>query len=309
MRTRIFKDLIGCDEVIVDDARIDREKDCLVIKVRPFKVRNNRCPLCHQVCSLYDRGVGVRRWRCSDFGNRTAFVEAAAPRIRCKEHGILVAEVPWAAQNSGFTYCFEERVGWLSVHTSRTAVSELMRIDWHTVGSICKRVFDRLLQRATDEANSGREEQDRISNVLYDGLVNIGIDETSYKKGHKYLTVVVNHDTNTVVWAAPGHDEDTLSSFFKMLTTDQRNSIRCVSGDGAAWIAACVRKYCPNAERCMDPFHVVQWATDELDLLRRKVFVEEKKALEDQYADVKGKKRRCISGGNQQAEGVPKGRS
>ena len=63
--------------------------------------------------------------------------------------------------------------------------------------------------------------------------MNIGIDETSYKKGHKYITVIVNHDTNTVVWAAKGHGKTVLEPFFKRLDTKQRSKIRLVSGDGA----------------------------------------------------------------------------
>ncbi len=66
-----------------------------------------------------------------------------------------------------------------------------------------------------------------------DGLVNIGIDETSYKKGHKYITVIVNHDTNTVVWAAEGHGKSVLEKFYKQLTPEQLSSIKVVTGDGA----------------------------------------------------------------------------
>ena len=108
----------------------------------------------------------------------------------------------------------------------------------------------------------------------FNGLVNIGIDETSYKKGHKYMTVVINHDTNSVVWCAKGYGKEVLSQFFEQLTQAQRASIRCVSADGAQWIASCVEKYCPNAVRCIDPFHVVSWATDALDQVRRQAWSE-----------------------------------
>ena len=62
--------------------------------------------------------------------------------------------------------------------------------DWETV--------DRCVNRALHDLEPERSRR-------LDGLVNIGIDETSYKKGHKYITVIVNHDTNTVVWASEGH--------------------------------------------------------------------------------------------------------
>ena len=97
-----------------------------------------------------------------------------------------------------------------------------------------------------------------LSKKRYDGLVNIGIDETSYRKGHKYVTTVVNHDTNTVVWAHEGYGK----------TEEQRASIRLVSGDGARYITDAVAKFCPNATRCFDPFHVVEWANDALGSIR-----------------------------------------
>lgn len=102
-----------------------------------------------------------------------------------------------------------------------------------------------------------------------DGLVNIGIDETSYKKGHKYITVIVNHDTNTVVWASEGHGKKVLEQFYRQLGAEQLASIKVVTGDGARWITDCINKYTPECERCVDPFHVVEWAMEALDEVRR----------------------------------------
>jgi hypothetical protein len=85
----------------------------------------------------------------------------------------------------GHTYAFDETVAWLATQSSKSTVTELMRIAWRTVGSIITRVWDDV------DANC-----DRLA-----GLRRIGIDEISYKKGHKYLMVVVDHDTRRMVWA------------------------------------------------------------------------------------------------------------
>jgi Transposase and inactivated derivatives len=106
----------------------------------------------------------------------------------------------------------------------------------------------------------------------YKGLRLIGIDETSYRKGHSYITVVVNHETNTVVWAHKGHGKEVLDLFFKELTREQRESIEVVTGDGARWITDCISEHCPNAKRCVDPFHVVEWANAALDEVRREAW-------------------------------------
>ena len=138
-------------------------------------------------------------------------------------------------------------------------MAEYKRIDWETVGHCVSRTLNEI-------------EPDRSRRL--NGLVRIGIDETSYKKGHKYITVVLNHDTNTVVWAAPGHGKAVLDRFFRGLTEEQRNSIRVVTGDGARWITSAIEEYCPNCDRCVDPFHVVEWATEAVDEVRREVWRE-----------------------------------
>lgn len=66
-----------------------------------------------------------------------------------------------------------------------------------------------------------------------DGLIRIGVDETSYRKGHKYMTVVINHDTGEVVWLHENHGKTVFEKFFQALTDEQRASIQYVSGDGA----------------------------------------------------------------------------
>lgn len=260
MRTKdIIQPLVGTKKIVVKDIFLDAEANDLVISARPTKKEQRRCSHCHRKAKYYDAGRGTRRWRALDIGIGKVFIEAPAPRVYCKKHGVVVAAVPWARHDSRICTSFEEQVAWLTTHTSRSVVSELMRIEWHTVGGICERVYKEL--EASDTSR-------------FDGLVNIGIDETSYKKGHKYMTVVLNHDTNTVVWCSDGYDKEVLSGFFERLTPEQRASIRCVSADGAGWIATCIKEYCPNAERCVDPFHVVSWATEILDKERRKAWSE-----------------------------------
>lgn len=149
------------------------------------------------------------------------------------------------------------------MNCSKTAVSKLMRIAWNTVGPIISRV---------------QADMDPDPSKRFDGLVNIGVDETSYKKGHKYITVVVNHDTGKVIWAHPGHGKTIFTKFFQQLTKEQRSSIRLISGDGARWIADCMKEFCPQADRCIDPFHVVEWAMEALDDVRRAAWNDARKS-------------------------------
>ena len=232
------------------------DEDVLVASVRLSKGKRNRCGQCPRRCPSYDAGSGRRRWRALDLGSVQVFVEADAPRVTCRDHGVVVASVPWARHDAGHTRAFDEQVAWLATKTSKTAVTELMRVAWRTVGSIVERVWDDtegLFDRFAD-------------------LTRIGIDEISYKRGHKYLTVVVDHGSGRLVWAAPGRDTATLTAFFDALGEDRCALITHVSADGASWIANAVRGKCPNAILCADPFHIVKWATDALDTVRRQTW-------------------------------------
>ena len=255
----LVQTIIGAKGFVLEDITVSAEMNEIKLAVRPTRREQCRCGICHRKASRYDQGRGRRRWRCLDVGAQKVYVEAEAPRVRCPKHGVVTAAVPWARHDSRFTKSFEETCAWLSIHASRSTVSEYLRVEWHTVGGICRRVYQEL-----EEGKSSR----------FNGLVNIGIDETSYKKGHKYMTVVINHDTASVVWCGKGYGKEVLSQFFEQLTEEQRASIRCVSADGARWIASCIEEYCPNAQRCVDPFHVVSWATDALDQVRREAWSE-----------------------------------
>jgi transposase len=253
---RVWAGLLGVERSTVERVEFDVEEGLLVAHVRPARGERGRCGVCRRRCPGYDRGQGRRRWRALDLGTVRAVLEADAPRVRCPEHGPTVAAVPWARHGAGHTYGFDDTVAWLAVQCSKTAVCELLRIAWRTVGAIVARVW----------ADAERR-YDR-----FDGLRRIGIDEISYKRGHRYLTVVVDHDSGRLVWAAPGRDKATLRRFFDALGDARSAQISQVSADAADWIADVVAERCPNAVRCADPFHVVRWATEALDEERRRAW-------------------------------------
>jgi transposase len=249
----LWRALLGVERTVVEEIEFDEEADTLVAHVRPRKGARQRCGECGRRGPWYDRGEGRRRWRALDLGVVHAYLEADMPRVCCPVHGPTVIQVPWARHRARHTYAFDDQVAWLAVRTSKTAVEQLMRIAWRTVGAICARV-----------AADARAATDRWAN-----LRRIGIDEISYKRGHKYLTVVVDHDTGSLVWAAPGRDKKTLRRFFDALGGDRSAKITHVSAGGAGWIADVVAGRCPNAVRGADPLHVVKWATEALDEVRR----------------------------------------
>ena len=248
-KARVWRALMGLENTVVEDVVFDEDAGVLVVHARPTASRRGRCGACNRRSPGFDQGAGRRRWRALDLGTVQAFVEADAPRVRCRQHGVTVASVPWARHDAGHTHAFDDTVAWLATVTSKTAATRLMRVAWRTVGSIITRVW----------ADTGGA-VDRLA-----GVTRIGVDEISYRRGMAYLTVVVDHDTGRLLWAAEGRDRATLRAFFDILGQDRSAAITHVSADGADWIAMVIAERCPNAVLCADPFHVVRWATDALD--------------------------------------------
>lgn len=123
---------------MVEEVRL--EGDAVVVGVRPGSRARKRCGVCRRRCPGYDAGEGKRRWRGLDLGTTVAYIEAEAPRVRCRKHGVVVAAVPWARHDARFTRSFEDQVAWLATECSKTAALELMRVSWRTVGWIITRV-------------------------------------------------------------------------------------------------------------------------------------------------------------------------
>jgi len=254
---RVWKQLVGVDDrTVIGDIEFEDDDEAVVVHVRPRRPTKRRCGRCEQVSPGYDQGEGRRRWRGLDLGTVKVWLEADAPRVDCAEHGVTVIAVPWARHDAGFTRDFEDQAAWLATQASQSAIRQLMRIAWVTVGRIIARVV--------------AERGDGVDPL--EGLRRIGIDEISHRKGHNYLTVVVDHDSGRLVWVKAGRNKKTVAAFFDDLGAERSAQIRLVSADAADWIGDVVADRCPNAVRCMDPFHVVQWATKALDEVRREVW-------------------------------------
>jgi len=144
----------------------------------------------------YDRGEGRRRWRALDLGTVPTWLEADAPRVNCPSTEWWWRRCPGPA--TGRATPAVRRHGGLAGN----ALCEVGRGRPDASG-----VADGGLDRDPGGGDA------RAATDPLDKLVRIGIDEISYKKGHKYLVVVVDHDTGKLVWAKPGRDKKTLGAF------------------------------------------------------------------------------------------------
>jgi transposase len=261
--------------MVVEDVSIEVEtsrgkkpvtSEVLVLSVRPKASQASRCSRCRKRCPGYDSGDGTRRWRTLDIGTTKAYLQAAVPRVQCGEHGVVVAHVPWARPGAKHTWAFEDTCAWLAAHTALSVLTVFLRIAWRTVAAIVTRVIA-----------DGRDTNDLLA-----GLTRIGIDEISYRKGQRYLTVIVDHGTGRLVWAKEGRNQETLGKFFDELGAGRVGRLTHVSCDGADWIHALVCQRAPRAVICLDPFHVVAWAMKALDKVRVRTMA--KAGVRDRHA-------------------------
>lgn len=209
--------------------------------------RLHRCPCGESVFGRYDKSV--RKWRDRDIGDTKVWLRAVVARVCCPVcERVRTEEVAWARPGGRHTRAFEDTVAWLAQRMDKTSVSTLMRCSWEAVNAIVERyVAENLDPRRMDQ------------------LTRIGVDEISYRRGRRYVTVVSDHDTRRVVWVGEGRRRDTLEEFYRELGETRCAALEAVTMDcGAAYIAA-TQAHAPNAVICFDAFHIVKWANEALD--------------------------------------------
>jgi transposase len=230
-------------------------EDPVVVRLRQRR-RLMACPWCsYRTRHRYDSRPVDSRWRHLDLGGRLCELTMQRRRLRCPEHGVVTEAVGFARPGSRFTRDFEDLVVWLVTKADKTTVATFARVAWRTVGAMCQRVAGEKL------------DPDRLA-----GLVDLGVDEISWRKHHKYLTLVSDHDTSRIVWGTTGKTAAALDRFFDDLPEGGAELIEAVSMDLGPAYAKTVRARAPQAVLCFDPFHVVKLATDALDAVRRQVW-------------------------------------
>jgi len=259
--TTVWDEVLDCEGIEVVRTYIERwprrdrpPEKILVIVVAPDKEHRCRCP----ECGTHGKAVehDVRRWRTLDVHGKRTFIESQVPRIICKEHGKITAAVRWAAHGDRFTAVFSLHAAWLAAQMPWTKAARELRVSWDAVENI--------VSRAAADTAPGRG---RLA-----GLRRIGIDEKSWGKGaDKYLMVVTDHDRGTIAWIAEGRCQETVAAFFGALGDERARLLTHVSADGAERIHDVVREKAPQAQICLDAFHIVKWAGERLGELRRRL--------------------------------------
>jgi transposase len=238
-----FNKMLAIPDASVGEVRFGPKEIVVTLRRRTRKLR---CPCGYTTRARYD--ASIRRWRHIDLGACKLFLKAEVRRVDCPLCGVRTEDVPWARPRARHTRDFEDVVTWLAKRTDKTTVARFLRCSWQAVDAIVSRVV-----------------ADHIDERRLDDLYRIGVDEISYKRGHEYITVVADHDSGEVVWAAEGRTTEVLNSFFDELGEQRSARLVAVSMDLGHAYAKSAREKVPHARICLDPFHVVAFMNRALD--------------------------------------------
>lgn len=211
------------------------------------------CPTCASPgLSVHD--TVEKQWRHMDFFQHVCFLHARVPRVRCEHCGVVQVHVPWARPGSGFTLLFEALILSMAPHMPVAAIARQVRV--------CDTRLWRILDHHVGRA---RERED------YADVTAIAIDETSRRRGHRYVSVVADVKKRRVLFATEGKGQDVIERFVADFQAHggQAHRIAHVSMDMSPAFIAGVHTSLPDADITYDRYHLMKLATDALDAVRK----------------------------------------
>ena len=217
------------------------------------KATHFRCPSCR----LTVEGVHAWRWRVLrdlDIGRRHIEMHIQTHRVWCSTCGRVAVPITLARQYARCTRRLEAHLFQLTGDSTVKAVATRMALDWRTVKDAEVRYIRGLLRKRK-----------------LDGITRLGIDEVSYKKGHKYLTLVTDLDGRRVIYATHGNDGKAISRFLTWFGPKRCRRIKVVVTDIHDPYVKVLRKRLPTAALVFDHFHVSKIVHDALDEIRRRL--------------------------------------
>ena len=196
-----------------------------------------------------------REWRHLNFFQHECHIRCRVPRIKTGEHTIETVQVPWARKGSGFTMLFEAYAMLLiekemPVSSAAETVGETAPRLW--------RVFDYWVSRSIERLDLSKVKR-------------VGMDETSYKKGHRYITQFVDLYAHRTIFVTEGRGAEVVSAFVEFLKAHggTPQQIELVSMDmSAAYVSGCKDKL-PHADIVFDRFHVVKGCNEAMEEVRK----------------------------------------
>ena len=237
----------------IKEVRLDRERRRLDIILDFQRGALFSCSDCHKSLTAYD--TRIREWRHLDFFQYETHIYAPLPRTDCPVCGVKTVEVPWASPQSGFTLFFEAWAMDLGQTMTIKAASNRLRISDDCLWRLLKRVVTKAMSK-----------QD------LSGVYAIAVDETSWQKGHKYVSFVFDYQTKKLIFGVEGKGHEVLEKFAQYLEDHggKRGNICQVCCDMSKAFIKGIEENFPRAAITFDKFHVIKAVNEALEKIRRR---------------------------------------
>lgn len=257
--TQLYQRILGLEAPwSVEDVELNVEEGRVDIHVEHEAGARFACPDCGASLGVHDH-AGARAWRHLDTCQYETHLHARIPRVRCPDHGVRQAPVPWAGKHSRFTLLMERLViETLRACQSVSRTSMLTGVSWDQAQAVMERAVERGQRRKAEDPDAAPAKR-------------IGVDEKAFRKGHNYLTLVTDLDAGTVEHVAEDRTVESLAGYFRGLSEPWLNAIECITMDMWRPYIRAARDHLPKAEEkiVFDRFHVMKLATEAVDKVRR----------------------------------------
>ena len=229
------------------------EEQSLVIDIEPRSNSRPICPECGKRCITYDRQP-QRLFEYLPIWSHKTYFRYAPRRVNCQEHGVQVESMPWGYGKERTTFSYQIFLARWAKRLSWKETAEVFETSWDTVFRAVKFVVE-----------YGLAHRD------LDGVTEIGVDEISVFKGHKYLTLVyqLNAGARRLLWCGPERRVKTLLHFFREFGKERGARLRFVCSDMWAPYLKVIAKKAPQALNILDRFHIMRKFNEAIDEVRR----------------------------------------
>lgn len=241
------------EPLYVAKVEFDKDEGELHMHIDFRKGSKFKCSICG-VEGLPVHDTIEKTWRHLNFFQYKAYIHYRNPRSECPDHGVHLTEAPWGAPGTGFTLLFEALVMQLAMSMPVSKIAEL-------VGEHDTKIW-RVIRRHVNLAHAVAD---------YSEMQSVGIDETSSKRGHNYVTLFVDMDAGKVVYVTEGKDSETIAEFKDELPHHNCNpqQINTISADMSPAFKKGAAENFPWADITFDKFHVMKLMNEAVDKVRR----------------------------------------
>ncbi|NJL23979.1 MAG: ISL3 family transposase [Calothrix sp. SM1_5_4] len=255
---------------LVTNVDLKMEERLVEIDVKWPVEHQVECPECGRSCSIKDHRE-ERRWRHLDTMQFQTIIKSRIPRSECPDHGVKTVNVPWAGPNSRFTLLFERlAIDVMKAAKSIKEAAQLLGLSWDQVHHIQSRAVERGL---------ARRELEEIKNV--------GIDEKSFLKGHKYASLMVDIDGERILDVVEGRTLEAANALWQRLPEEVRIGVDAVAMDMWDAFITSTKTHAPQADIVHDKFHISKYLNEAVDKVRR---AEHKAFMKEDDETLKGAK-------------------